>query len=71
MRYFQDKQKPPPYPVANQISTRYRAAATRQRITDGMSLWAGQGASGARPGGAKEILTRLWDEARRLCESQD
>lgn len=69
--YFAEKPRPPLYPVANQISTPFRAAATRQSVTDGMSLWAGQGASKCRTGDAASILVSLWEDALRVSSRRD
>ncbi len=57
---------PAPYPVQRGLTGEMRAAATQNNTIDGMQAWAGQSAGLARQAPAGEIITDLWDGARRL-----
>ena len=52
----------PAYPLQNALTGELRAAAGKAGDLEGMSLWAGQGASLARALPARELVARLVDE---------
>lgn len=58
----------PPYPWLNALTREIRAAAAKADRPEFLSLWAGQGASLARPRPAAELVRELLeDTARRLA----
>lgn len=57
----------PAYPVQNRLTQPLRAAATQADEPEMISLWAGQGAALARPGGAGQMIRRWWAEAREAA----
>jgi nitronate monooxygenase len=61
-----DAPAPAPYPVQRGLTAAMRAEAQRQGDVERMQAWAGQAAALARPEPASDLVTRLWEEARRL-----
>jgi nitronate monooxygenase len=58
----------PAYPVQNRLTQPLRAAAEKAGDTGLMSLWAGQAASLAQPGPAKDLVRRWWAEAQTAAQ---
>ncbi|MEU6233313.1 nitronate monooxygenase [Kitasatospora sp. NPDC047058] len=56
---------PAAYPEVHHLTRPLRAAATARADTSAMHLWAGTGHRAARSGPAAEIVTELWEQARR------
>lgn len=54
----------PPYPLQNALTGEIRQAAARQENPEFLSVWAGQGASMARPLPAAQLVQTLADELR-------
>lgn len=61
-----DAPPPAPYPVQRGLTGPMRAAAAAAGDVDRMQAWAGQSASLARNQPAREIVQRVWAEAREL-----
>jgi nitronate monooxygenase len=59
----------PAYPVQNRLTQPLRAAAGRAGDPEALSLWAGQAATLARPGGADELVRRWWAEAQAASQA--
>lgn len=57
----------PDYPVQNRLTQPLRAAAARHDDPEMISLWAGQGATLARPGEAGAMVRRWWAEAQNAA----
>jgi nitronate monooxygenase len=63
----------PAYPVQNALTGELRGAAARAGDLEAMSLWAGQGASLARPGSVEGLVARLvreYDAAAAVVDGQ-
>ncbi|MEW5684577.1 MAG: nitronate monooxygenase [Pseudomonadota bacterium] len=59
----------PAYPVQNRLTQPMRAAAAGADDPQMLSLWAGQGVSLARTGGAGDMIRRWWAEAREAADA--
>jgi nitronate monooxygenase len=57
---------PAPYPVQRGLTAAMKKAGAASGNVHRMQVWAGQSAALARPIPAGDLLTRIWDEARRL-----
>ncbi|WP_085505124.1 NAD(P)H-dependent flavin oxidoreductase [Thalassobacillus devorans] len=58
----------PPYPIMNTLTKTLRKAAAEQNKPDYMSLWAGQNATLSREVPAGQIIERMVNEIKGLCE---
>ncbi|MOA38287.1 hypothetical protein D3C78_1599560 [compost metagenome] len=61
-RFAAEEEQIPAYPVQNALTGDIRQAAVRQGRSEYLSLWAGQGASMARPLPAAELVQVLMTE---------
>ncbi|MDZ4371512.1 MAG: nitronate monooxygenase, partial [Phenylobacterium sp.] len=59
----------PAYPVQNRLTQPLRAAATKADEPQLISLWAGQGVTLVRGGGAADMLRTWWTEAGEAARS--
>jgi nitronate monooxygenase len=57
---------PAPYPVQRGLTAVMREAATKANDVQRMQVWAGQSAAMARAEPAEEVVSRLWQDARKL-----
>jgi nitronate monooxygenase len=57
---------PAPYPVQRGLTAKMRAEAAKQNDVERMQAWAGQSASLARAIPAMQVVSELWEGARRL-----
>ncbi len=58
--------QPAPYPVQRGLTAAMRAAAVKTGDVSRMQAWAGQSAGLARAEPARQIVERLWDDARAI-----
>lgn len=61
-----DAPTPAPYAVQSRLAYPLRMAAAKAGDISRMTMWAGQSAALARAEPVGELVTRLWDEARRI-----
>jgi nitronate monooxygenase len=59
---------PAPYPVQRGLTAAMRSAAQREGDIERMQAWAGQSAALARAEPARNLVDRLWEQAKKLLD---